>query len=332
MRPSPRSLALLTTLCCATTASPTDAQACHYDDEPSSPELIASYDAAALEVPESVATDYAGNLYISLALTGEISRIDPAGNTEILASLPIATPLEPCYDFVAGQTALTYTPFGLYVNVNSCDAEDRGIWWVSPYSGATAKVASLPTETFANGIAHRFGYLYVSDSFDGRIFRVPVWGGAPEVWVEDPLLDPVPNPVSPIAGNGVQFYGDELYVSNSSTGQIIAFPLDVSQAAGAPRVHATLADPCDDFAFDLFGTLYCGTNPVNTIVAVHPDGESEVVLSGDEFLDGPSSVAFGRFYDNRSLYITNASFPFYPNNGSPSVVRIELDVPGYPFR
>lgn len=300
-------------------------------DEPSA-EVVASFDPAALEVPESVATDYAGNVYVSLALTGEIRRIEPSGDVDTLAVLPIDLPLEPCFGFVAGQTGLTYTAWGLYVNVNSCDANARGIWRVSTWTGHTTKIASLPPEVFANGIAHRFGYLYVSDSFSGQILRAPVWGGQAQVWVEDPLLDPVPNPVGPIAGNGVQFYDDELYVSNSSTGQIIAFEVEPNQAAGASRVHATLADPCDDFAFDLYGTMYCGTNPVNSIVAIHPDGETEVVLEGEEFLDGPTSMAFGRFWDNHTLYVGNGSFPIYPNHGSPSVVALDLDVPGYPFR
>lgn len=320
---------LITTLILASASWASDARA---DDPPPTPEVVASYDPAALEVPESIATDYQGNIYISLALTGEISRIDPSGTVVTLAMLPIDVPLEPCFGFVAGQTGLTYTPWGLYVNVNSCDAGARGIWWVSTHTGATAKVASLAPEVFANGIAHRFGYLYVSDSFSSRIFRVPVWGGTPTVWVEDPLLDPVPSSSVPVAANGVQFYGNELYVANSSTGQIIAFEVQLDQSAGASRVHATLDDPCDDFAFDLYGTIYCGTNPANTIVAIEPDGETEVMLSGNAFLDGPSSLAFGRSSRRKILYIANASFPFYPNHGNPSVIAIELDVAGYPFR
>ncbi|MCX4240666.1 SMP-30/gluconolactonase/LRE family protein [Paraliomyxa miuraensis] len=296
------------------------------------PEVVATFDPASLEVPESIATDYFGNLYISLALTGEVRRIDPSGDVDTITELPIDIPLEPCFDFIAGQTGITYTPWGLYVNVNSCDLQDRGIWWVSPWTGSVAKIASLPPEVFANGIAHRFGFLYVADSFSGRILRTPVWGGSVSVWVDDPLLDPVPNPIAPIGPNGVQFYDDELYVSNSSTGQIVAFEVAPNQSAGASRVHATLETSCDDFAFDLYGTLYCGPNLVNSIVVVHPDGEAEVVLSGDEFLDGPSSMAFGRLWDSHTLYINNASFPFYPNNGSPSVIAVELEVPGYPFR
>lgn len=301
-------------------------------DDPPTPEVVATFDPAALEVPESIATDAAGNVYVSLALTGELHRIDPSGEVELLAALPIATPLEPCFGFVGGQTGLTVTPWGLYVNVNSCDAEARGIWWVSKHTGNMAKVAGLAPEVFANGIAHRSGYLYVSDSFSGRILRAPVWGGEATVWVEDPLLEPVANPVSPIAANGVQLFEDELYVANSSTGQLIAFEVNDDQSAGASRVHATLANPCDDFAFDLYGTIYCGTNPTNTVVAVYPDGETEVVLEGEAFLDGPSSLAFGRNHDRHTLYVANASFPFYPNHGSPSVIALELDVPGYPWR
>ena len=301
-------------------------------DDPPEPEVIATFDPAALEVPESIATDDAGNVYVSLALTGEVHRIAPSGEVELFAELPIAMPLEPCFGFVGGQAGLTVTPWGLYVNVNSCDVEDRGIWWVSKHGGSMAKVASLAPEVFANGIAHRSGYLYVSDSFSGRIFRAPTWGGEATVWVEDPLLEAVANPVSPIAANGVQLFEDELYVSNSSTGQIIAFEVNHDQSAGDSRVHATLATPCDDFAFDLHGTIYCGTNPVNTVVAIHPDGETEIVLAGDDFLDGPSALTFGRNHDRHTLYVANASFPFYPNHGEPSVTALELEVPGYLWR
>ncbi|MEM7153102.1 MAG: hypothetical protein AAF799_09675 [Myxococcota bacterium] len=328
MRPNTLLSASITALICTAHYS-TPAQAC---DGPLTVETVASFDTTVLDTPESVATDYWGNLYVAQALTGEISRIDVHGNVETLAWLPIGEPLAPCFDFIGGLGALTFTPWGLYVNVNSCNEDDRGVWWVNPWSGNSAKVTSLPTDTFANGIAHRYGTLYISDSFNGRIWQASAFGGDAEIWVEDPLLDPVPNPFTPIGANGLQFYGNEMYVSNSITGQIVAFPIEVGETAGVPRVHATLATPCDDFAFDLYGTLYCATNPVNSILAVYPDGETEVVLEGGD-LDGPSSAAFGRWWDRHSLYVTNASFPIYPtSNGNPSVLRLQLDVPGYPFR
>ncbi len=330
MRPQNLVAFLSSTLILAAAGSPSPAAAGACTDP--EPQMVALYDAQALQVPESIATDKKGNIYVSLALTGQISRISPNGTTEIIATLPIGAPFESCFGFIAGQTGLTYAKDNLYVNVNSCDAEMRGIWRVSLKKGGNHKIASLPPEVFANGIAHRDDYLYVSDSFSGTIFRASVDGGETEIWAEDPLLEAAPGSPSPIAANGVQFFEDELYVANSSTGDIIAFEIDDDDEAGDTRIHATLDTPCDDFAFDDAGTMYCGTNPVNSIVAIYPDGDTEVVLSGDDYLDGPSSLAFGRGKDKHTLYVNNASFPFYPNHAEPCVISLQSDVKGYKDR
>jgi hypothetical protein len=50
-------------------------------------------------------------------------------------------------------------------------------------------------------------------------------------------------------------------------------------------------------------------------------------------LDGPSSAAFGVGDDNKSLYIANAAFPFFPGpilNRRPSVMRPDVGIPGKP--
>lgn len=287
----------------------------------------------ALQTPEGIATDYWGNRYVSLALTGEISRIDAAGNVDTLASLPIPTPLEPCHGFIAIMGAITYTPWGLYTNLNTCDLDDRGVWWISTHSGQSARVAALPADAVANGIAHRFGNLYISDSAVGRVWRTSAFGGDPEIWFEDPWLDPVPNDVGAPGSNGIQIYGNEVYVANSSSREIIAIPFEGwGDEAGEPRLHAEVEAGCDDFAFDLFGNLYCTTNPFNTVILVYPDGESEVILDLDDGLDGPTAATFGRLHDRFSLYIANGAFPFFPNNGTPGLLRYDMPVPGYPFR
>ncbi len=82
----------------------------------------------------------------------------------------------------------------------------------------------------------------------------------------------------------------------------------------------------------MYGTLYCATHPFNTVVAVYPDGEIETLLTIDDGLDGPTAVAFGRFHDRHTLYISNGAFPMFPNQGTPSLLSVELDVPGFPFR
>ena len=296
-------------------------------------ETLVLFDAAQLETPESIVFDRAGNAYLSLALTGEIRKIAPNGTQSTFAFLPIGAPLTPCFGFLAIQGALAFDEDErfLYVSVASCDAANRGIWRVSRH-GAASLVSQLPTSALPNGIAIFKDHVYVADSSQPRIWRAPLGGGAAEVWIEDPLLAAPPG--SPFPGaNGLQVFRRELYVSVSATGQIVAIPFERRDDAGNPRIHAQLPAPlgCDDFAFDVHGALYCGTDPFNRLVKVSPDGSSEVLLTVDDGLDGPTAVAFGvRGNDRKNLYIANAAFPFFTTTFRPSLMRYRLGVVGAP--
>src|SRR6185295_7767814 len=228
-------------------------------------ETVALFDAAQLETPESVVFDRSGNVYLSLALTGEIRKIAPNGAQSTLAFLPIGPPLTPCFGFFAIQGGLAFDGHGsLFVSVASCDLANRGIWRVSLDDGAASLIANLPGEALPNGIALFHDDVYVADSAGPRIWRAPQEGGAAEVWIEDPRLAAPPG--SPFPGaNGLQVFRHELYVSVSATGQIVAIPFEHGNDAGTPRVHAQLPPPlgCDDIAFDVHGALYCGTDPFN---------------------------------------------------------------------
>jgi len=295
-------------------------------------ETLFLFNAAALETPESVIFDQDGNVYLSLALTGEIRKITPNGTQSTLAFLPIGVPLTPCFGFLAIQGALALGDHGdIFVSVASCDITKRGIWKVSQ-SGVATLVANLPGDALPNGIALFHDKVYVADSGQPRIWRAPQDGGTAEVWIEDPLLATPPG--SPFPGaNGLQIFHHEIYVSVSGSGQIIAIPFLHHDDAGAPRVHAQLPPPlgCDDFAFDVHGALYCGTDPFNRLVQVNPDGTSEVLLTVDDGLDGPTAVAFGvHGQDRKNLYIANAAFPFFTTTFRPSLMRYRLGVTGAP--
>ncbi len=44
------------------------------------------------------------------------------------------------------------------------------------------------------------------------------------------------------------------------------------------------------------------------------------------------STYFGFGEEVRTLYITNGAFPFFPSTGhGPSLLKVQLDVPGYHF-
>jgi sugar lactone lactonase YvrE len=295
--------------------------------------VVASFDAAKLETPESVALDYLGNRYISLGLTGEIRKIAPDGTQSTLAFLPMgAPPLTPCFNFIPIMGALAIDHRGnLYVGVNSCDITARGIYRVDP-DGTTHLLANTPPETLTDGIAIRDRQLYIADTGRMVVLRLSVDGGAVETWKDDPLLkkDPSAPPIYP-GPNGIQFFRGEVYVSVSGGFRMVAIPVLHDGSAGAVRVHAN-GIGCDDFAFDVLGNLYCTTDPFETVVLVRPDGSLQTLLAGADGLDGPTATVFGRRADGAHvMYITNGSFPFFPSTGhGPSLLEVPLDVPGLP--
>lgn len=298
-------------------------------------ETVALFDFAALETPESIAVDVQGNLYVSLALTGEIRRIAPDGTRSTFAVLPLgAPPLTFCGPFFNAVTGITLDKHGnLYASLVSCDAAERGVWKIYP-DGSTELLANLPLESIPNGIAWYRKAVYVADSTLGVIWRVPEDGGEPEIWLDHPFLKGLPTPVGVAAGvNGLQIFRGDVYVSNSGQGTIVVIPVEPGGAAGDPALHATLPAGigCDDFALDVRGSVYCGTGPTGLLLRIDPDGSHEVLLSGADGLDGPTAAAFGRTGRDRfTLFITSGAFPFLPSSERPSVTSLHLGVPGAP--
>lgn len=294
---------------------------------------VALFNPAAFETPESVQFDRHGNAYVSMALTGEVRKIAADGTQTTLAFLPIRPDVVPCGNSfglpIMGALALDQRG-NVYASVNSCDPAQLGVWKVTP-EGAASLVAGLPQGAAPNGIAYHDGRLYVADTMLGRVWRVNADGtGSPEVWTADPLLTPLFLPLVP-GPNGLQVFRGEVYVAVSDRAHVAAFRILEDGSAGPGRVHASGVG-LDDFAFDVRGNLYGTTDPFNTVVRVRPDGTIEVLLTAADGLDGPTSAAFGVGRDSKSLYITNAAFPFFPGPSPrrPSLMRLDVGVPGKP--
>ena len=296
-------------------------------------ETVALFNPAAFETPESIQIDRVGNTYISMALTGEIRKIAPNGTQSSMAFLPIRPDVQPCgnsFGFpIMGGIALDHQG-NVYASVNSCNLPDLGVWKVTG-QGQASLLARLPANASPNGIAYRDGWLYVADTVLGMIWRIHSDGASlPEVWTADPLLTPVPLPLTP-GPNGLQVFHDEVYVAVSDRAHIVAFPILEDGDAGTGRVHAS-GIGLDDFAFDVDGNLYGTTDPFNTVVRVAPDGSVTTLLTASDGLDGPTAAAFGVGVDRKNLYITNAAFPFFPgpNPRRPSLIRLHIGIPGKP--
>jgi sugar lactone lactonase YvrE len=163
----------------------------------------------------------------------------------------------------------------------------------------------------------------------GAIWRVPDTGGIAEIWASGPELGQLPNGLP--GPNGLKLFEGELYVSNPSQSTVVAVRVRPDGTAGEIRTHATGVF-CDDFAFDVRGSLYCGTDPFNTVVRIAPDGAMETILTGADGLDGPTALLFGRAKEGFDLYVTNGAFPFFPVPPPrlPSLLRLTLQVHGFP--
>lgn len=297
----------------------------------SAAETVVLFDFDAGETPESIVFDRRDNAYITLNFLGEIVKVAPDGTVTSLAFLPIGGPCAPLPAVALGLAIDIFDR--LFVAVSSCDPANQGIWKVDKDTGAIELIAQAPSATVLNGIDVYGGYIYAADTFDGLVWRAPASGGTLELWADDPLLKLPPNPFGP-GPNGLRVFRHKVYVAVSATGDLVAIPIHLGGAAGEAYVHATLppGTGCDEFAIDLFGRFYCTTDPTNLLIRINLDGSSEVLLTADDLLDGPTSAQFGRRGKNRkNLYITNAAFPFFTTTFRPSLMRLRLDVPGAPF-
>jgi sugar lactone lactonase YvrE len=269
--------------------------------------------------PESLAIDGQGNLYASLDYIGQVVKVTPGGRQHLVAS----------FDVGAGfLTGLAFDASGnLYVADATFEASPTppGVFRIGA-GGTVTRVATLPADSFPNGLAFHDGDLYISDSSLGVIWRLPP-GGQAAIWLKDPLLAPKTN--RGIGVNDEAFRGDSLYVSVSDSGMIARVPLTTGGNAGVPVVVAQspLLRTDDGIAFDIKGNLYITVN-VNRLVRLAPDGgliQLAAKNNGLAYTDGP---AFGTTPTTRTtLYITNGAF----HGGTPDIVAFDAGVRGLPL-
>jgi sugar lactone lactonase YvrE len=275
-------------------------------------ETVAGFDAHAQESPEGVGLDGSGNIYVSLALTGEIRRIAPGGAQSEVARIHVAG------GYVLG---LAVAPDGaIYVAVPATPQKDFGLWLIE--DGIASRVAALDPRGFPNDVAiDSTGNVYVSDSALGAVWKVSPTGSA-AIWIQGPLLTGDKTAFG-FGANGLELQEGALFVNNTSKGSIVRIPIRPNGSAGRPAVF--VQDPAligaDGLAFDAAGNAFVTTDGLqNTLVEVHAGGTVQTLATASDGLDYPASVTFGLGGDASSLYIANGGNVF----GRPSVMRATI--------
>ena len=275
---------------------------------------LVSFDASLGQLPESLTSDDAGNLYISAG--GALYKFSTAHELTTLVTVPIPSGAFSVGVKVGPDGYLYLCTGALFTAPNAAF-----IWRISP-SGVAKVFATLPATAFPNDIAFdEHGEMYVTDSFLGQIWKIDRHGN-PSVWLVDSRL--LGNPAAPVpvfhafGANGIALDANQhrLYVGNTDYGRILSIGIHDGRAADIDvLVENDQLKGADGIAFDKRGLLYVAVNAKDRIATVDRRGFISVYAEGAPF-DAPSSLVFGRSRECRdrpTLYLS--SFALYRANG-----------------
>jgi sugar lactone lactonase YvrE len=201
---------------------------------------------------------------------------------------------------------------------------------VDPRTGASS-VFMTPTVAGSGLNALTFdklGNAYISDSFNGIIWKVGPNGGKPTIWSNSPLLSPGSGLTPPFGANGVEFNkaGTVLYVANTAFHQIIQIPVNPDSSAGTASVFITGINAPDGIAIDRDENIWICANQEDDIVVIDKTGKVVAKLGDFNGIDKdgvargflfPASLDFS--LDGKTLYVSNLTL-FLPYAGALAAV------------
>jgi sugar lactone lactonase YvrE len=255
--------------------------------------------------PEGIAVDHHGFVYVgTFAVTGappgrmfvfdrdgDLRReLNPTGSSNLL----LAVDINPVTD------DLLVVDFG-----------NKTVLRVDRHSGAATVFTTIPGGAAAgpNAIAFdRVGNVYISDSFQGVIWRTGPGGGAPIAWVSSPLLTTTGTP--PFGANGLDFNRREtaLFVANTGNDQVIRIPVSAG-APGTPEVFVNSINGADGLILDEHDNVWVTANQSDEIVVVDPSGRAIAKLGDFDGLKhgAPEGLLFPASLARRGdwIYVTN---------------------------
>lgn len=183
---------------------------------------------------------------------------------------------------------------------------------VDPITGASSVFMTVTGNSGLNAMTFdAAGNVYVSDSFQGIIWKTGASGGPATAWVTDPLL--TTSGVPPFGANGLEFNHAQttLFVANTGNDTIVQIPV-TNGTPGKPSVFVNSINGADGIAIDAHDNLWVAANQSDEIDVVSATGKLVARLGDFEGVDRrglphgllfPASPAFSS--DGKFLFVTN---------------------------
>lgn len=235
--------------------------------------------------PEGITTDSHGNVYVTTfavnaggppAQLGQLFVFSRQGHLQRRVSIIGSSNLLLGLDFHPCTGDLLVIDFG-----------KQQVLKVNPWSGAATVFTTIPGEAGAGPNALTFDKLcnvYISDSFQGIIWRTNSAGLDPQAWVTGPLLGTSGTP--PFGANGLAFNkdGSAMFVANTGDDRVIKIPVS-GGAAGTPEVFVNSINGADGLIMDKDDNLWVAANQSDEIVVLDKTGKVIAKLGDFDGLD-----------------------------------------------
>ena len=273
--------------------------------------------------PEGIAVDASGNVYVSTFGFPEPPEVstDPGrivvfnSHGKLLRQL-IVTGASP---HLLG--------LGVHPSTQALLVADFGagkVLSVDPLSGASQVFTDIGPASGLNALTFdSAGNVYISDSFQGIVWRTGPLGGAAVAWATDPLL--ATTGVPPFGANGLAFNnsGTLLYVANTGSDSVVKIPVS-GGSAGVASVLAYSINGADGVAVDASDNIWVVANQSDEIVVLDPTGKAIAKLGEFDGVD-PKGAARGLLFpaslvfSGESVLVTNLVLDLEKVFGLPTV-------------
>ncbi|NEA31099.1 hypothetical protein [Streptomyces sp. SID13031] len=271
----------------------------------SDPRIQVHFNLKANQRPETIIIAPDGAALVGLAGSNQVVRVSPSGEVQTLGTLPAAP------DGGAGVPILGYslltglvrTSDGtLYVGYVTGRDDLNGIWRIRP-GKLPQRIVATPGNGFPNGmdVDERTGQLYFSDSVLGLIWRAPLTGGKPTVWLRAPQF----TRTDVLGVNGLKIRNGAVWATNTDQGTLMRIPIRHGGRPGPVQARSSGIQGIDDFAFvGDSDSVIAAVNLPNRVDLIRADGSHSAVLEASDGISGPTTVAIR----GKSIYVASASF------------------------